>query len=35
VVEKSYEGFMTVQSEAVFTPQTQFLIKGAFNLLGE
>jgi cobalt-zinc-cadmium efflux system membrane fusion protein len=35
VVKDSYEGFSIVQGEAVFKPQTQFLTKGAFNLLGE
>jgi cobalt-zinc-cadmium efflux system membrane fusion protein len=35
VVKESYEGFSIVQSGSVFKPQTQFLTKGGFHLLGE
>jgi cobalt-zinc-cadmium efflux system membrane fusion protein len=35
VVKESYEGFSIVQSGSVFKPQTQFLTKGGFHLLGD
>jgi cobalt-zinc-cadmium efflux system membrane fusion protein len=35
VVNESYKGYSALKSEKNFQPSTQFLTKGAFNLLGE
>ena len=35
VVNESYKGYSALKSEKNFQPGTQFLTKGAFNLLGE
>ena len=34
-VKESYDGFSVIENKNGFKPNTQFLTKGAFNLLGD
>lgn len=35
VVRETYDGFSVIENKDIFKPNTQFLTKGVFNLLGE